>query len=77
MQLDNEDRNYLDKHFEKVHGRITDNKVEIAGLGTSFNNHVDNPCPNIVKHWRAEGKIIVGLIAALGLIFAIFQYFYG
>lgn len=76
MQLDNEDRNYLDKHFEKVHGRITDNKVEIVSLKTSFNNHVENPCKNIVKHWQLESKKILIIISVLGFLFAIFKYFF-
>lgn len=77
MQLDNEDRNYLDNHFGKVHSRITDSEVEIAELKTAYNSHKDNPCPNIVKHWKSEGKIIVGLIAVLGLLFTILQFFFG
>lgn len=77
MNLDNEDRNYLDKHFEKVHSRITNNEVEIAEVKIAHNGHIKNPCPNIVKHWKAEGKIIVGLIVVLGFLFSIFQYFYG
>lgn len=39
MRLDNEDRDYLDKHFEKVHTRITNNALKIA--------EIKQPCTDV------------------------------
>lgn len=76
MKLDNEDRDYLDKHFSDVHEKINNNGKAIVRLETKFDGHENNPCKNMVKHLKEHKGMCIFMIslvvAILGLIVKIF-----
>ena len=66
MALSTDDMKYLGKEFEEI-------KTSAKAIETTLVGHINNPCPNMTKHWRGEhkeklGKIITWLASSVVVI---------